>query len=111
MREINTESFESEVLQSSSPVIVDFWAPWCSPCKALTPVMKELSAENRDIQVFDINVDENPDLAVKYAISSIPAILVFQNGEVVDRLIGLHKKADYQSSINGLRKVARCENL
>lgn len=102
MKEVNTESFDKEVLQSSTPVVVDFWAPWCGPCKALTPVMQNLSDENEGVQVVDVNVDENPELASKYTISSIPAVLVFQGGEVVSRIIGLQKQASYQSAINSL---------
>lgn len=104
MREINTESFDVDVLQSEAIVVVDFWAPWCGPCKMLTPTFQELAEENKGIGIFNVNVDENPKLAADYTISSIPAVLIFQNGQVVEKLIGVKQKSAYQLAIDSLTK-------
>ena len=99
--EVNLENFESEVLSSDKPVLVDFWAEWCGPCKMLTPILEEISQElNQKVQVVKVNLDENQDLAMKYSIRSIPTLLLFSNGELVDTKVGLIPKNDIVDWLN-----------
>ena len=88
-----TENFETEVLGSDVPVLVDFWATWCMPCRMLAPVIEEIASENEGkIKVGKVNVDENPDLARKYRVRSIPTVLVFKNGELTATSVGVDSK-------------------
>ncbi|MBN2292465.1 MAG: thioredoxin [Pirellulales bacterium] len=98
--EFSDINFESEVLQSSRPVVVDFSAAWCGPCKMLAPVVEELANENAGVaKIGKIDVDANPGTAAKYGVSSIPTIMVFKNGRVVDTLVGLQPKANIQEAM------------
>lgn len=85
---ISENSFDSEVLNSDIPVLVDFWAPWCGPCVALAPVLDQLSAERSDIKIAKVNVDDNANLSMKFRIQSIPAIMLFHKGAVVASRVG-----------------------
>ncbi len=96
---ITTENFESEVLSSDKKVLVDFWAPWCGPCRMLSPIVDEVASSNDTIKVGKINVDDERDLAIKFNVMSIPTLLVFQNGEVVNKSIGLISKEDIENLI------------
>ena len=89
---ITDENFEEEVLKSDKTVIVDFYADWCGPCKMQSPIIEELANENQNIKVGKLNVDENPDTAVKYDVMSIPTILIIKNGEVSKEFVGLTEK-------------------
>ncbi|MBN2460968.1 MAG: thioredoxin [Candidatus Cloacimonetes bacterium] len=90
---INTENFTSEVLQSDIPVLVDLWAPWCGPCKAISPVVEEIAAEYQGrLKVVKVNIDESPSLAANYKVMSIPTLLIFHQGEVKQQITGLVPK-------------------
>lgn len=94
---LTNENFEEEVLNSDVPVLVDFWAVWCMPCKMLAPIVEELANEaNGAYKVGKVNVDEAPELASRYRIAGIPAIVVFKNGEVYKKSIGVVPKADLE---------------
>ncbi len=91
---VNDNNFSSEVLENQKPVLVDFWAPWCGPCQAMGPTIRELADEFQPRAVVaKVNVDDNPDLAARYSIRSIPTLMIFQNGEVVDQLVGTMPKS------------------
>ena len=101
IKNCSESDFDKEVICSKVPVLVDFWAEWCAPCKMLTPILEEISGEYKDkILVVKINLDENQELAMKYSIRSIPTLLLFNKGEVLDTKVGLSPKADLVSWIN-----------
>ncbi len=103
--QIKAADFESEVLKSEIPVIIDFWAEWCMPCKMIAPILEELGKEfEGKIKVGKLNVDQERELAIKYNIVSIPTILFFKGGEVVDTLIGAVPKSTVNSKIEDLLK-------
>lgn len=90
---VNRNDFQSVVLDSSKTVLVDFWASWCGPCRMIAPVLEEVAAERPDVKVCKVNVDEEQELAVRYGISSIPTLLVFKNGTIVNQSLGAIPKA------------------
>ena len=94
--DINDQNFDQEVLHSDKPVIVDFWAEWCAPCRAISPIIKDLAKEyDGRVKVMKVNVDEAQQVAGRYGIRAIPAILAFQNGRVVEQLQGARPKRDF----------------
>jgi thioredoxin 1 len=95
----NEANFDQLVLNSDVPVLVDFYADWCGPCRMIAPVLDDLAQEATDAKIVKVNVDEGPQLAARYGISSIPSLLVFKDGEVVDRHIGLANEAQLKSMI------------
>ena len=99
---ITKENFEAEVLKSEKPVLVDLWEAWCGPCKMLAPVMEQLSDEITDVEFYNIDVDENPDLAREYRIMNIPAVIAIKGGQVAGQQIGLVSKDDMKGFIDGV---------
>ncbi|MBU4271509.1 MAG: thioredoxin [Planctomycetes bacterium] len=101
VKELSDRDFETEVIQSAEPVLVDFWAPWCGPCRMVAPVVEELAKENAGmLKVTKINIDDSPNTAAAYGISSIPTIMIFKGGEIADRFVGVQPKKRLQEAID-----------
>ncbi len=90
---IGQANFSSEVLNADRPVLLDFWAPWCGPCRMVGPILEDIAAERPDIKVCKVNVDEQPELAVQYGVTSIPTLMVVRDGQVVNQSMGARPKS------------------
>ena len=98
---VTDENFENEVLGSDTPVLVDFWAEWCPPCKAIAPVLEDLSGEmSGKIKIAKLNIEENPQAPTKYGVRSIPTLIVFKGGEIVSQNVGAMAKQDLEKWLN-----------
>ncbi len=103
--EFTDTNFEKEVLKSDKPVLVDFWAEWCMPCKALGPTIDELATEySRKVKIGKLNTESNQSTPVKYNVQAIPTILLFKGGEVVQKFVGLTSKKDFQAALTGVAR-------
>jgi thioredoxin 1 len=99
--ELDNSNFESTVTEGSIPVVVDFWAPWCGPCKAIAPILEEIAIElGESVKVCKVNVDNNSEIASKYEIRAIPTILIFKDGAVTDTVVGLASKDDLKGKLS-----------
>ena len=97
--ELKSSEFESVVLQSSKPVLVDFWAPWCGPCRMVVPIVEELAEEREDVVVCKVNVDNEGELAQRFGIMSIPTLMVFKNGQVAAKAVGARSKEQIEEML------------
>jgi thioredoxin 1 len=102
VKEFNDDNFDSEVLQSRGAVLVDFWAPWCGPCRQIAPMIDELASENPSIKIGKINIDDNPGVAQRFGISSIPTLLVFKGGEIAESFVGVRPKSALQQALDSV---------
>src|SRR3954454_5362657 len=99
-KDVTDTSFQSEVLEADKPIMVDFWAEWCGPCRAVSPILDKIAEEHADkLSIVKLNVDDNPETAMKYGITSIPAMFVFEKGEVVKRVIGAKPKPALEADL------------
>ena len=100
---ITKENFETEVLKSAQPVLLDFWAAWCGPCRMLSPIVDEVAEERTDVKVGKVNVDEQMELAMRFQVSSIPMLVVFKDGKAVAKSVGYRPKPEITAMVEGAR--------
>ena len=96
MKEITDETFEADVLQADTPVVVDFWAPWCGPCRAVAPILEQLDGEQPGIAFTKVNIDDNPSYASRYGVLSIPTVILFEKGEPQETVIGARPRSYFE---------------
>jgi thioredoxin 1 len=97
--DVTDNNFDAEVLESETPTLVDFWAPWCGPCRVVSPILEEINNEREDLRVVKLNVDENQNTAVRYEVLSIPTMILFKNGQIAKKLIGAQPKSRIESEL------------
>lgn len=100
---ITKENFEAEVLKSAQPVLLDFWAAWCGPCRMLSPIVDEVAEERTDVKVGKVNVDEQMELAMRFQVSSIPMLAVFKDGKAITKSVGYRPKSEIAAMVEGAR--------
>jgi thioredoxin 1 len=99
VHDVTDATFEAEVLESETPVLVDFWAPWCGPCRMVSPILEQINEERDDVRVVKLNVDENQNSAVRYEVLSIPTMILFKDGQIAKKLIGAQPKARIEAEL------------
>ena len=99
INDVTDANFQAEVLESDTPVLVDFWAPWCGPCRVIAPHLEELNAEQENLRVVKLNVDENPATAARYSVMSIPTLIVFKQGQIAKQIVGALPKKRLEQEI------------
>jgi thioredoxin 1 len=99
VHDVTDATFEGEVLEAETAVLVDFWAPWCGPCRMVSPILEQIHEEREDLRVVKLNVDENQATAIRYEVLSIPTMILFRNGEVAKKLIGAQPKAKIEAEL------------
>ena len=97
--DVTDANFQAEVIESETPVLVDFWAPWCGPCRVVAPVLEDIANERDDLRIVKLNVDDNQQTAIKYGVRSIPTLIMFKNGEPVNMKVGAGPKSDLKKWI------------
>ncbi len=100
VKEFNDDNFDAEVLQADGVVLVDFWAPWCGPCRQIAPMIDELAGSNPDVKIGKVNIDDNPGAAQRFGINSIPTLLLFKGGEVAESFVGVRPKTALQEALD-----------
>lgn len=100
VHEFTDDNFDTEVLKAEGAVLVDFWAPWCGPCRQIAPVIEELAKENPGVKIGKVNIDDNPGSAERFGVSSIPTLMVFRDGQVAESFVGVRPKTQLQAAIS-----------
>ncbi|HEV2754032.1 MAG TPA: thioredoxin [Solirubrobacteraceae bacterium] len=99
LKDVTDANFQAEVLEADKPTLVDFWAPWCGPCRVVAPVLEEIASERDDIQIVKLNVDENQQVAGQFGVISIPTMILFKHGEVAHKIIGAYPKRKLEQEL------------
>jgi thioredoxin 1 len=99
LTDVTDATFQAEVIESETPVLVDFWAPWCGPCRVVAPVLEEIAGERQDLRIVKLNVDENQQTAANFQVLSIPTMILFRNGEVAKKVIGAYPKKRLEAEL------------
>ena len=99
MQEVTDNNFQAEVLESETPVLVDFWAPWCAPCRVVAPVLEEIASEREDLRVVKLNIDDNQQTTAKFGVLSIPTMILFEGGAPVRKVIGAYPKKKIEAQL------------
>jgi thioredoxin 1 len=99
LQDVSDANFQAEVIESETPVLVDFWAPWCGPCRVVAPVLEEIAGERPDLRIVKLNVDDNQQTAAQFDVLSIPTMIVFKNGQVAKKIIGAYPKRKLEAEL------------